>query len=90
MSWQRQKFQRASFMAMTIRSYRSRKTRPSSSLAIKPPAQGDAVQLIVAEGQGHNFWEGFFRCQELIDFAIAKARDGAGLDGTLTDDPGIE
>src|SRR5215469_1926773 len=30
----------------------------------------DAVKLIVAEGQGHNFWEGFFRCRELIDFAI--------------------
>ena len=38
---------------------------------------GDAVQLIVAEGQGHNFWEGFFRCQELIDFAIRRAKAGA-------------
>ncbi len=38
---------------------------------------GDAVTLLVIEGQGHNFWEGFFRCQELIDFAIARARAGA-------------
>jgi pimeloyl-ACP methyl ester carboxylesterase len=38
---------------------------------------GDAVRLIVAEGQGHNFWEGFFRCQELVDFAIEKAKAGA-------------
>lgn len=38
---------------------------------------GDAVTLIVAEGQGHNVWEGFFRCRELIDFAIARARAGA-------------
>jgi len=38
---------------------------------------GHLVTLIVAKGQGHNFWEGFFRCQELIDFAIAKARRGA-------------
>jgi dipeptidyl aminopeptidase/acylaminoacyl peptidase len=38
---------------------------------------GDAVQLIVAKGQGHNFWEGFFRCQELIDFAIQQAKAGA-------------
>jgi dipeptidyl aminopeptidase/acylaminoacyl peptidase len=38
----------------------------------------DVVTLIVATGQGHNFWEGFFRCQELIDFAIARAREGAG------------
>ncbi len=37
----------------------------------------DAVTLIVAKGQGHNYWEGFFRCQELVDFAVARARDGA-------------
>lgn len=35
-----------------------------------------AVRLIVAEGQGHNFWEGFFRCQPLVDFVIARARAG--------------
>lgn len=38
---------------------------------------GEAVTLIVAEGQGHNYWEGFFRCQELVDFAIARAQAGA-------------
>jgi alpha-beta hydrolase superfamily lysophospholipase len=37
----------------------------------------DAVTLIVAEDQGHNFWEGFFRCQELIGFAIERAKAGA-------------
>ncbi len=36
--------------------------------------QSDAVQLVVVKGQGHNFWEGFFRCQELVDFAIGHAR----------------
>ncbi len=36
-----------------------------------------SVTLIVAKGQGHNYWEGFFRCQELVDFTIARARDGA-------------
>ena len=35
-----------------------------------------SVTLIVAKGQGHNYWEGFFRCQELIDFTIARAREG--------------
>ena len=35
------------------------------------------VALVVAKGQGHNFWEGFFRCQELVDFVIATAREGA-------------
>jgi dipeptidyl aminopeptidase/acylaminoacyl peptidase len=39
---------------------------------------GDAVTLIVAEGQGHNYWEGFFHCQPLVDFVIRQAREGAG------------
>lgn len=29
------------------------------------------LRLVVPEGQGHNFWPGFFRCQELVDFVIA-------------------
>jgi arylsulfatase A-like enzyme len=37
----------------------------------------NAVTLIVANGQGHNFWEGFFHCRELVDFAINRARAGA-------------
>lgn len=37
----------------------------------------DKVQLIVAKGQGHNFWEGFFKCQELVDFAIERAKEGS-------------
>lgn len=37
----------------------------------------DQVTLVVAPGQGHNFWEGFFKCQELVDFAIARAKAGA-------------
>ncbi len=35
------------------------------------------VKLIILEGQGHNFYEGFFHSQELVDFAIARAREGA-------------
>lgn len=38
--------------------------------------KGELVTLIVAEGQGHSFWEGFFRCQELVDFLIARAKAG--------------
>lgn len=38
---------------------------------------GDAFQLLIAEGQGHNYWEGFFRCQELVDFAIERAKEEA-------------
>jgi pimeloyl-ACP methyl ester carboxylesterase len=37
----------------------------------------DAINLIVVKGQGHNFWEGFFRCQALVDFVIARAKSGA-------------
>ena len=38
---------------------------------------GDSVTLLVIKGQGHNFWEGFFRCQALIDFVIERAKAGA-------------
>lgn len=38
---------------------------------------GDAATLIVAKGQGHNMWEGFFRSEELIAFAIRQADAGA-------------
>lgn len=34
------------------------------------------VTVIVAQGQGHNYWEGFFRCQELINFAVTRAKSG--------------
>ena len=38
-------------------------------------ALGGAMELIVAAGQGHNLWEGFFRSPELVAFVIAHARD---------------
>jgi len=51
----------------------------SAEFAARYKASGaeDAVKLIVAKGQGHNYWEGFFRCQELVDFAIERAKEGA-------------
>lgn len=51
----------------------------SSELLRRYAAAGekDLVKLIVAEGQGHSFWEGFFREQALVDFAIEKAKAGA-------------
>ena len=51
----------------------------SAELVARYEAAGakEAVTLVVAKGQGHNFWEGFFRCPELIEFAIARARNGA-------------
>lgn len=36
--------------------------------------KGALVTLIVAPGQGHSFWEGFFQCQPLVDFLIARAK----------------
>ncbi|MFO0815734.1 MAG: hypothetical protein U0796_21150 [Gemmatales bacterium] len=32
---------------------------------------GGRMVLKIVPGQGHNVWEGFFRCQELVDFVIA-------------------
>lgn len=37
----------------------------------------ELVKLIIVQGQGHNFWEGFFHEQSLVDFAIARAKSGA-------------
>ena len=34
---------------------------------------GGKIQLIIAEGQGHNMWSGFFQCKELVHFVIAQA-----------------
>jgi hypothetical protein len=39
--------------------------------------QAGLVKLIVLKGQGHNFYQGFFHSQELVDFAIQHAVEGA-------------
>jgi alpha-beta hydrolase superfamily lysophospholipase len=51
----------------------------SAELVARYEAAGakDAMTLVVVKGQGHNVWEGFFRCPELIAFAIVRARSGA-------------
>lgn len=51
----------------------------SATLAEVYKAAGadSAIKLVVVEGQGHNYWEGFFHCQELVDFVIARATLGA-------------
>ena len=46
--------------------------------AYKSAGAENQITLEVSKGQGHNFWEGFFRCQGLIDFVIARAKAGAG------------
>jgi len=40
---------------------------------------GGNMRLIIPPGQGHNMWAGFFQCQELVDFALAR---GAGVNGS--------
>ena len=35
---------------------------------------GPAMQLIVPPGQGHNMWDGFFQCEELVAFVLSQAR----------------
>lgn len=42
--------------------------------------KGNLVTLIIAPGQGHSFWEGFFHCQPLVDFLITRAK-AEPLDG---------
>ncbi len=37
----------------------------------------ELIKVIRVDGQGHNFWPGFFHCQELVDFLIQKANSGA-------------
>ena len=37
----------------------------------------EAITVNVIAGQGHNFWPGFFRCQELVDFTVQRAKAGA-------------
>jgi arylsulfatase A-like enzyme len=53
----------------------------SASFVARYQAAGaaDSVTMIVARGQGHNFWEGFFHCRELVDFAIRRARADEAL-----------
>jgi alpha-beta hydrolase superfamily lysophospholipase len=55
----------------------------SAEFAARYKAEGaeGLVKLIVAKGQGHNYWEGFFRCQELVDFVITRARAGKKAKG---------
>lgn len=36
--------------------------------------QASNITVRKIEGQGHNFWPGFFQCQELVDFLIKSAK----------------
>jgi pimeloyl-ACP methyl ester carboxylesterase len=51
----------------------------SAELAARYQAAGaeDLVNLKVIADQGHNFWPGFFQSQELVDFAVSRAKSAA-------------
>ncbi len=38
---------------------------------------GGSMQLIIPQGQGHNMWEGFFQCEELVEFVKARCKPGS-------------
>ncbi|MEM7015627.1 MAG: alpha/beta hydrolase, partial [Verrucomicrobiota bacterium] len=44
--------------------------------AYEKAGAGDLFEIIKVEDQGHNFWPGFFNCQELVDFLIEEAKAG--------------
>jgi pimeloyl-ACP methyl ester carboxylesterase len=46
----------------------------SGELQKRYEALGGSMELIVPKGQGHNMWEGFFQCEELVAFVLKHAR----------------
>ena len=42
----------------------------SALLASRYRELGGSMRLRIVPGQGHNLWEGFFQCQELVEFVI--------------------
>ena len=38
---------------------------------------GDLIRVMEIAGQGHNYWPGFFQCEELVEFSIRQAKIGA-------------
>jgi pimeloyl-ACP methyl ester carboxylesterase len=46
----------------------------SAAVAEHYRALGGEMTLVVPAGQGHNYWPGFFECQELVDFVSSHAR----------------
>lgn len=47
----------------------------SGEVALRYQKQGGKMELLVPAGQGHNMWPGFFKCEELMAFILAHARD---------------
>lgn len=45
----------------------------SGEVARRYHRAGGEMTLVVAEGQGHSGWEGYFQCEELVDFVLRHA-----------------
>ncbi len=45
----------------------------SALVAERYKRAGGRMRLMIAKGQGHNMWPGFFQCQPLVDFVINNA-----------------
>ena len=52
----------------------------SGALARRYRELGGTMRLRIAPGQGHNVWEGFFQCDELVEFVLAHASPAAERD----------
>jgi hypothetical protein len=49
----------------------------SKEVARRYEKLGGNMELKVVKGQGHNLWDGFFRCRELVDFVLAHSAPAA-------------
>ena len=49
----------------------------SAILASRYRELGGSMRLRIPPGQGHNMWNGFFQCRELVEFVIAYASPAA-------------
>ncbi len=49
----------------------------SATLASRYRELGGSMRMRIPPGHGHDVWDGFFQCQELVEFVIARASPAA-------------
>ncbi|HRZ53871.1 MAG TPA: glycosyl hydrolase [Candidatus Paceibacterota bacterium] len=49
----------------------------SEALARRYRELGGSMRLRIPPGQGHNVWDGFFECEDLVEFVVAQASPAA-------------
>jgi dipeptidyl aminopeptidase/acylaminoacyl peptidase len=52
----------------------------SELVASRYKQAGGKMELLIAKGQGHNMWKGFFECQPLVDFVIRNSVQATNAD----------